>query len=69
MRGEGYEVIRRIVADRTAGERFDDIEQVLPLAEADEIFSTYHALVGAPRPGREAGEATGFRTWQSTDAR
>lgn len=63
MRGEGYEVIRRIVAERTEGKPFDDIEDVLPLAEADGIFSRYHALVGAPRPGREAGEATGFRTW------
>jgi len=62
MRGEGYEVIRRIVADRTDGLPFDDIEQVLPLAEADEIFSRYHALVGSPRPGHAAGEATGFRT-------
>jgi 2-polyprenyl-6-methoxyphenol hydroxylase-like FAD-dependent oxidoreductase len=61
-RGEGYEVIRRMVAERTNGERFDDIEQVLPLAEADAIFSKYHALVGQPRPGYEAGEATGFRT-------
>ncbi|MGW8482395.1 FAD-dependent monooxygenase [Microbacterium sp. NPDC055903] len=65
MRGEGYEVIRRIVAERTDGEPFEDIEDVLPLAEADEIFSRYHALVGAPRPGHEAGEATGFRTWQA----
>ncbi|MBL0888342.1 FAD-dependent monooxygenase [Myceligenerans indicum] len=64
MRGEGYEVIRRMVADRTDGEPFGDIEDVLPLAEADEIFSGYHALVGAPRPGHEAGDATGFRTWE-----
>jgi len=63
MRGEGYEVIRRMVAERTDGKPFDDIEDVLPLAEADGIFSRYHALVGAPRPGHEAGEATGFRTW------
>ncbi|WP_312168546.1 FAD-dependent monooxygenase [Microbacterium sp.] len=63
MRGEGYEVIRRMVAERTEGKPFDDIEDVLPLAEADGIFSRYHALVGAPRPGFEAGEATGFRTW------
>ncbi|MFF2631469.1 FAD-dependent monooxygenase [Microbacterium sp. NPDC058021] len=63
MRGEGYEVIRRIVADRTDGAPFTDIEDVLPLAEADEIFSGYHALVGQPRPGFDAGEATGFRTW------
>jgi 2-polyprenyl-6-methoxyphenol hydroxylase-like FAD-dependent oxidoreductase len=61
-RGEGYEVIRRMVEDRTGGERFADIEDVLPLAEADAIFSEYHARVGQPRPGREAGEPTGFRT-------
>ncbi|NHT16109.1 FAD-dependent monooxygenase [Cellulomonas sp. IC4_254] len=61
-RGEGYEVIRRMVEERTGGRRFDDIEQVLPLAEADAIFSRYHALVGQPRPGYAAGEATGFRT-------
>ncbi|MFE5307121.1 FAD-dependent monooxygenase [Isoptericola sp. NPDC056573] len=61
-RGEGYEVIRRIVADRTRCEPFEDIEAVLPLAEADEIFSKYHAMVGQPRPGFEAGETTGFRT-------
>ncbi len=68
-RGEGYEVIRRIVEDRTGGQPFDDIEQVLPLAEADGIFSRYHALVGQPRPGFEAGEATGFRTWETAEAK
>jgi hypothetical protein len=52
-----------MVAERTDGKPFDDIEDVLPLAEADEIFSKYHALVGSPRPGHDAGEATGFRTW------
>jgi 2-polyprenyl-6-methoxyphenol hydroxylase-like FAD-dependent oxidoreductase len=61
-RGEGYEVIRRMVAERTDGQRFDDIEKVLPLAEADEIFSKYHKLVGQPRPGWEDGQATGFRS-------
>jgi 5-methylphenazine-1-carboxylate 1-monooxygenase len=61
-RGEGYEVIRRMVEERTDGEPFDDVETVLPLAEADEIFSKYHSLVGQPRPGWDAGQATGFRT-------
>ena len=61
-RGEGYEVIRRMVAERTGGQRFDDIEKVLPLAEADEIFSKYHRLVGQPRPGWSDGQATGFRS-------
>lgn len=64
MRGEGYEVIRRLVAERTDGKPFENIEDVLPLAEADAIFSTYHALVGSPRPGHAAGETTGFRTWE-----
>ncbi|WP_297081237.1 FAD-dependent monooxygenase [uncultured Demequina sp.] len=66
-RGEGYEVIRRMVADRTGAQPFEDIEDVLPLAEADEIFSKYHAMVGQPRPGFEAGETTGFRTWEVED--
>lgn len=61
-RGEGYEVIRRMVEDRTGGERFENVEEVLPLAEADEIFSKYHSLVGQPRPGWEKGQATGYRT-------
>lgn len=65
-RGEGYEVIRRMVQDRTNKERFENIEDVLPLAEADEIFSKYHRLVGQPRPGRDAGEASGYRTWEVT---
>ncbi|WP_084079159.1 FAD-dependent monooxygenase [Demequina sp. NBRC 110057] len=63
-RGEGYEVIRRMVGDRTDCQPFTDIEDVLPLEEADEIFSKYHAMVGQPRPGFEAGEPTGFRTWE-----
>ncbi|KZM77089.1 FAD-dependent monooxygenase [Cellulosimicrobium cellulans] len=67
-RGEGYEVIRRMVADRTDCQPFDDIEEVLPLAEADAIFSRYHAMVGQPRPGFEAGEPTGFRTWEAEAA-
>ncbi len=61
-RGEGYEVIRRIVAERTDGQPFTNVEDILPLAEADAIFSKYHALVGQPRPGHEAGETTGFRS-------
>ncbi|WP_402463889.1 FAD-dependent monooxygenase [Isoptericola aurantiacus] len=66
-RGEGYEVIRRMVGDRTDCLPFDDVEDVLPLTEADEIFSRYHAMVGQPRPGFAAGEPTGFRTWEVTE--
>lgn len=64
-RGEGYEVIRRIVAERTEGKPFDDIEAVFPLAEADAIFSKYHTLVGQRRPGFETAFASGFRTWEA----
>jgi 2-polyprenyl-6-methoxyphenol hydroxylase-like FAD-dependent oxidoreductase len=68
MRGEGYEVIRRMVAERTDGKPFVDIEQVLPLAEADEIFSNYHKLVGQPlREGHEH-YSSGFRTSAATGA-
>ncbi|MFE4213631.1 FAD-dependent monooxygenase [Streptomyces sp. NPDC056844] len=61
-RGEGYEVIRRMVAERTDGRRFDDIEAVLPLAEADEIFSAYHQLVGQRRTDAGGKPMAGFRT-------
>lgn len=67
-RGEGYEVIRRMIEERTGGERFDDIEAVLPIDEVNAIFSKYHALVGQERPGRDAGETTGFRTWDVVGA-
>jgi 2-polyprenyl-6-methoxyphenol hydroxylase-like FAD-dependent oxidoreductase len=62
MRGEGYEVVRRMVAERTDGKPFDDIEQVLPLAEADEIFSNYHKLVGQPQRAGYDKYSSGFRT-------
>lgn len=61
-RGEGYEVIRRMVEERTGGERFADVEDVLPLAEADEIFSKYHSMVGQVRPDHIKGATSGFRT-------
>lgn len=68
MRGEGYEVVRRMVAERTEGkplETPEQIEAVLPLAEADEIFSNYHRLVGQPlREGHDTF-SSGFRTWEA----
>lgn len=66
MRGEGYEVIRRMVAERTDGkpmESLEAIEDVLPLAEADEIFSKYHQLVGQPLREGHTTFSSGFRTW------
>ncbi|MCB1274513.1 MAG: FAD-dependent monooxygenase [Leucobacter sp.] len=68
MRGEGYEVIRRWVAERTDGkplESREQIEEVLPLAEANELFSNYHRMVGQPlRPGYD-NFSSGFRTWEA----
>ncbi len=68
MRGEGYEVIRRWVAERTEGkplETPDQIEEVLPLAEADELFSNYHRLVGQPLRAGHDTFSSGFRTWEA----
>ncbi|MHA3684791.1 FAD-dependent monooxygenase [Leucobacter sp. HY1908] len=71
MRGEGYEVVRRMVAERTDGQPLPNreaIEEVLPIAEADEIFSNYHRLVGQPlRPGHDT-YSSGFRTWETQAA-
>ncbi|CAG9271661.1 FAD-dependent monooxygenase [Paraburkholderia unamae] len=67
-RGDGPEVVRRIVEDRTGGARFDDIEKVLPFAEADAIFKEYHRLAGMKRPNEKPGEASGFRSVFFEDA-
>lgn len=61
-RGDGPEVVRRIVEERTGGKRFDDIEKVLPFAEADSIFKEYHRLAGMKRPNENPNEASGFRS-------
>lgn len=68
MRGEGYEVVRRMVAERTDGQPLktrEAIEEVLPLAEADEIFSNYHRLVGQPLRAGHDTYSSGFRTWET----
>ena len=61
-RGEGPEVVRRIVEERSGGKPFDDIEKILPLAEADAIFKEYHRLAGMKRPDEKPGETSGFRS-------
>jgi len=53
-RGDGPEVVRRIVEERTGGKPFDNIEDVLPFEEADAIFQEYHRLAGMPRPNQPA---------------
>jgi 5-methylphenazine-1-carboxylate 1-monooxygenase len=49
-RREGPDVLMTIVDQRTNGKPFDDIEKVLPFAEADNIVKEYHRLAGMPRP-------------------
>jgi 5-methylphenazine-1-carboxylate 1-monooxygenase len=49
-RGEGPDILMTIVDQRTNGEPFDDIENVLPFAEADGIIKDYHRLAGMARP-------------------
>jgi 5-methylphenazine-1-carboxylate 1-monooxygenase len=61
-RGDGPEVIRRIVEERTGGERFDDLEEIFPYAEIDAIFQEYHRLAGMTRPNQTAGQQSGFRS-------
>jgi 5-methylphenazine-1-carboxylate 1-monooxygenase len=49
-RREGPDVLMTIVDQRTNGRPFDDIEKVLPFAEADAIMKDYHRLAGNVRP-------------------
>ncbi|WP_435947809.1 FAD-dependent monooxygenase [Dryocola sp. BD586] len=49
-RGEGPEVVRRIVEERSGGKPFDDIENIFPYEEALSIFSEYHAKAGMKIP-------------------
>jgi 5-methylphenazine-1-carboxylate 1-monooxygenase len=60
-RGEGPEVVRRIVEERSGGKPFDDIEKIFPRAEADALFKEYHRMVGMKRPDDKPGETSGFR--------
>jgi 2-polyprenyl-6-methoxyphenol hydroxylase-like FAD-dependent oxidoreductase len=61
-RGEGPEVVRRIVEERSGGKPFDDIEKILPLAEADAIFKEYHRMAGMKRPDDKPEEASAYRS-------
>jgi len=67
-RGDGPEVVRRIVEERTGGARFNDIETVLPFAEADAIFAEYHRLAGMKRPQGDAASDGRFKPVFATGA-
>ena len=49
-RGEGPEVIRRLVEERSGGKPFDNIDDVIPRAEVEALFMEYHRMAGMKRP-------------------
>lgn len=66
-RGEGPEVVRRIVEERSGGKPFADIETFFPLKECEAIFLEYHRMAGMQRPD-DAGPV-GFRETFFNDER
>jgi 2-polyprenyl-6-methoxyphenol hydroxylase-like FAD-dependent oxidoreductase len=67
-RGEGPEVVRRIVEERSGGKPFSSIEDILPRAEADAIFTEYHALAGMMSPYRKPLDGREFQEVFTEDA-
>jgi 2-polyprenyl-6-methoxyphenol hydroxylase-like FAD-dependent oxidoreductase len=61
-RGEGPEVVRRIVEERSGGKPFEDIEKIFPRAEADALFKDYHRMAGMKRPDDKPEEASSYRS-------
>ncbi len=49
-RGEGPEVIRRLVEEKSGGVPFDNIDNVIPKAEVEALFMEYHRMAGMKRP-------------------
>ncbi|MDS9469893.1 FAD-dependent monooxygenase [Paracoccus sp. MBLB3053] len=49
-RGEGPEVIRRLVEEKSGGQPFDHIDDVIPRAEVKALFMEYHRMAGMKRP-------------------
>jgi 5-methylphenazine-1-carboxylate 1-monooxygenase len=67
-RGEGPEVVRRIVEERSGGKPFENIEDIFPKAEADALFMEYHRMAGMKRPDDKAVEASGYKEVFSAEA-
>lgn len=59
-RGEGPEVIRRMVEERSDGKRFDHIDNIIPRAEVEALFMEYHRKAGMKRPDDQK-QKDGFR--------
>ncbi|QYZ69585.1 FAD-dependent monooxygenase [Neotabrizicola shimadae] len=56
-RGEGPEVIRRMVEERSGGKPFDNIDDVIPRAEVEALFMEYHRKAGMKRPDDAGSKA------------
>jgi len=54
-RGEGPEVIRRLVEEASGGKPFDNIDDIIPRQDVEDLFMEYHVKAGMKRPddGRE----------------
>lgn len=49
-RGEGPEVIRRLVEEASGGKPFDNIDDVIPRQQVEDLFMEYHVKAGMKRP-------------------
>jgi 2-polyprenyl-6-methoxyphenol hydroxylase-like FAD-dependent oxidoreductase len=67
-RGEGPEVVRRIVEERSGGKPFKNIEDIFPKAEADALFMEYHRMAGMARPDDKPVQESGFKEVFSEEA-
>lgn len=56
-RGEGPEVIRRMVEERSGGRPFDSIDDVIPRSEVEALFMEYHRKAGMKRPDDQKASA------------
>ncbi|MEN3752009.1 FAD-dependent monooxygenase [Mangrovibacter yixingensis] len=69
-RGEGPEVVRRIVEERSGGKPFDNIEAIFPHEEALAIFSEYHAKAGMRIPGgKESKDPAKYKSVFTADVK
>lgn len=56
-RGEGPEVIRRLVEEKSGGKPFTSMDEIMPRAEVEALFMEYHRMAGMKRPDDAAKPA------------
>ncbi|WP_029004899.1 FAD-dependent monooxygenase [Azorhizobium doebereinerae] len=49
-RGEGPEVVRRLVEEKSGGKPFRHIDEMIPRQEVEALFMEYHRMAGMKRP-------------------